>query len=120
MRSVVVVLPASMWAMIPMFLVFSSVYLRGMGFSLGLRSSAGIPARRGCEDEPIGGPPPCATTACAGSQAEQRKPPSARRPTIAGGLARLAACTAAFWALGVAPAAAQMQARAPAVGLSRS
>src|SRR5215210_7266346 len=31
MRSVVVVLPASMWAMIPMFRVFSSVNLRGMG-----------------------------------------------------------------------------------------
>src|SRR4051794_31887894 len=30
MRSVVVVLPASMWAMIPMFRVFSSVNLRGM------------------------------------------------------------------------------------------
>jgi hypothetical protein len=30
MRSVVVVLPASMCAMIPMFRVFSSVYLRGM------------------------------------------------------------------------------------------
>src|SRR4051812_12183539 len=31
MRSVVVVLPASMWAMIPMFRVFSRVNLRGMG-----------------------------------------------------------------------------------------
>src|SRR3954465_1622822 len=31
MRSVVVVLPPSMWAMIPMFRVFSSVNLRGMG-----------------------------------------------------------------------------------------
>jgi hypothetical protein len=30
MRSVVVVLPASMWSMIPMFRVFSSVNLRGM------------------------------------------------------------------------------------------
>src|SRR3954467_5269183 len=45
MRSVVVVLPASMWAMIPMFRVFSSVYLRGIGslsssavFGLGLRA----------------------------------------------------------------------------------
>src|SRR5215217_9745355 len=34
MRSVVVVLPASMWAMIPMFRVFSRVNLRGMGLSL--------------------------------------------------------------------------------------
>src|SRR4051794_20287653 len=40
MRSVVVVLPASMWAMIPMFRVFSSVNLRGMEISLlCLRSS---------------------------------------------------------------------------------
>src|SRR3954452_17016074 len=40
MRSVVVVLPASMWAMIPMFRVFSSVNLRGMEDSLlCLRSS---------------------------------------------------------------------------------
>src|SRR5215211_6228613 len=30
MRSVVVVLPASMWAMIPMLRVFSRLYLRGM------------------------------------------------------------------------------------------
>src|SRR4051794_36555796 len=30
MRSVVVVLPASMWAMIPMFRVFWRLYLRGM------------------------------------------------------------------------------------------
>src|SRR3954471_14901838 len=33
MRSVVVVLPASMWAMIPIFRVFSSVNLRGMQIS---------------------------------------------------------------------------------------
>src|SRR3954462_11431517 len=39
MRSVVVVLPASMWAMIPMFRVFSSVNLRGMG---SLSSSAAV------------------------------------------------------------------------------
>src|SRR3954471_9516056 len=37
MRSVVVVLPASMWAMIPMFRVFSRVNLRGM-VSLSRRS----------------------------------------------------------------------------------
>ena len=34
MRSVVVVLPASMWAMIPMLRVFSSGTLRGMRFVL--------------------------------------------------------------------------------------
>src|ERR671918_38995 len=34
MRSVVVVLPASMWAMIPMLRVLSRVYLRCMGRSL--------------------------------------------------------------------------------------
>jgi hypothetical protein len=41
MRSVVVVLPASMWAMIPMFRVFSSVNLRGME---DLFSVCGLPA----------------------------------------------------------------------------
>src|SRR4051812_43620484 len=88
MRSVVVVLPASMWAMIPMFLVFSSVYLRGIGFSLGLRSSAGMPARRAWENEPFGGLSPCATVSwLAPSRAEQHKPPRDRRANIAGGLA---------------------------------
>src|SRR6185312_1000958 len=121
MRSVVVVLPASMWAMIPMFLVFSSVYLRGIGFSLGLRSSAGMPARRALENEPFGGLSPCATVSwLAPSRAEQHKPPRDRPANIAGGLARLAACTAAFGALWAAPAAAQMRALAPRGGLDEA
>src|SRR4051794_5634298 len=115
MRSVVVVLPASMWAMIPMLRVFSSVYLRGMDFSLGLQSSAGMPARRACENEPIGGSPPCATAAWrARSQAGQHKPPRDRPANIAGRLARLAACTAAFRAL----AAAQIDGGAAALASS--
>src|SRR4051812_28868953 len=42
MRSVVVVLPASMWAMIPMLRVFSRLYLRGMEVALSvcLRAAA--------------------------------------------------------------------------------
>src|SRR3954453_719485 len=47
MRSVVVVLPASMWAMMPILRVFSSVNLRGMESLLCLRSSCvGLPRQR--------------------------------------------------------------------------
>src|SRR3954447_1367164 len=46
MRSVVVVLPASMWAMIPMLRVFWRLYLRGIGKALSVCLRAGASAVR--------------------------------------------------------------------------
>src|SRR5919198_4297023 len=90
MRSVVVVLPASMWAMIPMLRVFSREYLRGMdqlkdrgvgkkNGPLGPARTTGLlPGGRAmCSGSPFGRRFP------SGCAERNRRTPDERRSTIA-------------------------------------